>query len=97
MYGTIARAKVKSGALEALQSIAEAETERAPGYVAQYVYQMDDDPNELYIAVIFESKEAYVANAQSPEQHARFEKMMECFTAEPEWHDGEIVFTDQIQ
>jgi heme-degrading monooxygenase HmoA len=63
-----------------------------PGFVAQYVYHMDDNPNEFYTAVVFESREAYFANANSPEQHERFLKMMELMAAEPEWHDGQIIY-----
>lgn len=90
MYGTIARLKTKPGAVEALRTLAE-QADQPPGAVAEYVYQTDDDPNELWLVVMFESKEAYHANAQSPEQHARFEQMMQWLTEEPEWHDGEIV------
>jgi hypothetical protein len=52
---------------------------------------MDADPQEYYLAVVFENKEAYWANAQSPEQHTRFEQMMALLEGEPEWHDGEII------
>lgn len=94
MYGTIARMKVKPGGLEALKQIGETDRTMPPGMVTQYVYQMDADPNELYLVVVFESKEAYVANAQSPEQHAQYEKLRAWFEADPEWHDGEIVFPE---
>jgi hypothetical protein len=57
-----------------------------------YIYQMDKDPNEFYMAVIFESREAYVANANSPEQNQEFMQLMEFLESEPEWHDGEIVW-----
>jgi quinol monooxygenase YgiN len=91
MYGTIARMRVKPGGLEALKQLAEADSTMPPGMVTQYVYLMDADPNELYLAVVFESKEAYVANAQSPEQHAMYEKIRAWLETDPEWHDGEIV------
>lgn len=45
-----------------------------------------------YLAVAFESKEAYYANSVRPETHARYVQLMEFAAAEPEWHDGEIVF-----
>jgi hypothetical protein len=48
-------------------------------------------PQEHYLATVWESKETYVANANSPEQHARYLKMVELFEGPPEWHDGEIV------
>ena len=52
---------------------------------------MDADPNELYLVAMFSSKEAYVANANSPEQHEMFTQMMAFLEAEPEWHDGAVV------
>ncbi len=95
MYGTIARMKVKPGGIEALRRISEGQ-EPPPGAVAFYAYQMDADSNEVYMVAVFESKEAYVANAQSPEQHVQYQQWMEWFEAEPEWHDGEIVYAEQV-
>lgn len=93
MYGTIAKMKVKPGALESLKRFAKSESDGSiKGFLGQYVYQMDDNPGELYLAVMFDSKESYIANADSPEQNERFLEMMEYLSAEPEWHDGEIVF-----
>jgi antibiotic biosynthesis monooxygenase (ABM) superfamily enzyme len=92
MYGTVARLCLKPGAeakfLEVGRSIEEA---HIPGHLATYVYRMDSDPNEFYMAVVFTSKEAYRANAESPEQHARFLEFAALLECEPEWHDGEIV------
>ena len=92
MYGTVARMRVKPGALEKLKAFSEAESTAIPAMVAQYVYQMDTDPHEFYLAVVFESKEAYLANAQSPEQNTRYEEMLTLLEGPPEWHDGQIVF-----
>jgi quinol monooxygenase YgiN len=92
MYGTIARIQLKPG-MEARFKELEQEYTTAPvaGFVATYVYRMDADPNEYYMAVVFESKEAYQANAASPEQDARYRKFRELLSADPQWHDGEIV------
>ena len=46
-----------------------------PGCQATYVYRMDADPREGYVAVIFESKARYDANANSPEQDARYQEI----------------------
>jgi heme-degrading monooxygenase HmoA len=73
------------------EQLREFEAAQVPGFVSLYVYRMDADPNVYYVAVAFENKEAYVANAQSPEQHARYEKMLALQVGEPEWNDGEIV------
>lgn len=67
MYGTVARLRLKPGAEARFLEIGRAiEAAHIPGHVATYVYRMDADPNELYLTVIFTSKEAYQANANSP-------------------------------
>jgi len=94
MYGTIARFRAKPGMDQQLMDLAEEQAKDIPGWVANYVYRMDADPNEYYLAVMFEGKEAYVANAGSPEQNARYRKLRELMENDPEWHDGEIVAAD---
>ena len=92
MYGTIAKLKVKPGQVEAMKShMASVSSRQAPGFLAVNVYKMDTDPNELYLTVMFENKETYVANANRPGTNADFEKMMQLLVAEPEWHDGKVV------
>jgi quinol monooxygenase YgiN len=93
MYGTVARLQVKPGALEALMAWGGTdESVKIPGYVSEYVFQMDDNPNELYLAIIFTDKASYVANAQSPAQQARYAEMRTMLAADPEWHDGTVIF-----
>ena len=92
MYGTVARMKIKPGAEEQLWQFArDVETDQVPGLVFQHVYRMDADPNQFILVVAFDNKDAYLANANSPEQAARYERYRDLLTAEPEWHDGEIV------
>jgi hypothetical protein len=94
MYGTVARMRVKAGAEAQIRQIStELGVGRAPGEVAVLVYQLDRDSRDFILAVAFESKEVYVANANSPEQHARFMQLMQYLEGEPEWNDGEIVFS----
>ena len=45
---------------------------------------------------VFESKEAYITNANSSEQHEAFTKMMEHLVAEPTWTDGEHIAGEMI-
>ncbi|HEX6541696.1 MAG TPA: antibiotic biosynthesis monooxygenase [Ktedonobacterales bacterium] len=96
MYGTVARMRAKPGVgaqlAEEMRSYEEAHIE---GAVASYVYQMDNDPSECWLAVVFTNKEAYFANANSPEQDARYRKLLELLEGPPEWHDGEIVYVAQ--
>ena len=62
-----------------------------PGMVADYVYRRDAASDEYYLAVVFESKAAYVANANSPEQDVRYRRLRALLIADPEWHDGEVL------
>ena len=92
MYGTIGRYRIKPGMEEQLiEQLRVFEAAKVRGTIATYVYRMDADPNDYYIAVAFASKEAYLANAQSPEQDARYRQLLSLLEREPEWHDGEIV------
>lgn len=94
MYGTIARFHLKPGMDARLRDLEqEFQASPAPGEVVTYIYQMDADPSEYYMAVVFESKEAYHTNAQRPEQDVQYRRFRELLTADPEWHDGEIVVT----
>jgi heme-degrading monooxygenase HmoA len=90
MYGTVARMRAKPGALEQLKKWAD-DYESPQGFVSMHFYQMDADPDEFYVTVLFESKEAYVATASSPEQDKAYRKMLQWLEAAPEWHDGEVV------
>ena len=90
MYGTIAKVTVKSDKLAELQALATS-LALAPGQIARYVYRMDANPQEYMLVAVFESREAYRANADSPEQYERFMELRAMLTADPEWHDGEIV------
>ena len=93
MYGTVARFRLKPGMEgQVIEQMHAFEIARVPGTVATYVYQMDADANEYYVAVVFASKESYVANAQSSEQDARYRQLLTLLESEPEWHDGEIVY-----
>jgi quinol monooxygenase YgiN len=91
MYGTIARLRVKPGMDERLRELLGELRPQVPGLVFDHLYRIDTDPNEFYLVVAFASREAYQANASSPEQHARYERYRELLAADPEWHDGEIV------
>ena len=96
MYGTVARVRVKPGGLAELMRLADSDDTIAPGYIGQYVYQMDSDPDELFLVVMFEDKETYFANAHDPRQNERFEQMVPYFASQPEWHDGEIVYHHHV-
>lgn len=70
----------------------EYESLSIPGYRGTVVYKADNDPNEFHMAVLFDSAEAYKANAADPAQNERYERYREILAAEPEWHDGAVVY-----
>jgi heme-degrading monooxygenase HmoA len=94
VYGTVARLRVKPGSEQKLLELSRRGDMRSiPGLVADAVYRLDGRADEYMLVVAFESKEAYLANANSPEQHQRYLEIRELLVADPEWNDGEIVDT----
>jgi len=95
MYGTMFRMKVKSGQVQKVQELFdEWEKDRQPkikGVVGGLLLKPDNKPGELIGAGIFADKDAYMANANDPEQHQWYLKIRELLEADPEWEDGEFV------
>jgi len=89
MYGTVARLCITPGAFDKFAHLVqEFTTLNVPGFVTTYLYQLDANPNECYMAVIFRDKATYDANAQSAAQNERYQQMRALLTSDPEWHDG---------
>lgn len=97
MYGTVARMRVREGHLEELQALMDRWDREhrpdTPGFVASHVYRLDRDPDELLLVVVFRDRDAYVANADSPEQDEWYRGMREHLVADPEWEDGEVIWS----
>lgn len=92
MYGTIARIKIDPARMAEFMEVGRSiSLGRVSGQVDGYIYQMDADPGELFLVAIFESREAYRANAASPEQNERYMALRRLMLSDPEWHDGEIM------
>ena len=94
LYGTIAKMTLKPGAEEKMMQSMEGSDAGREGHVATYVFKSDADPNVHFVTTVFESKSAYKAFADSPDQDKRFRQMRELLAADPEWHDGEVVHHD---
>lgn len=94
MYGTIARMRIKQGAEDEFERLSrEFESERGPsgGWIATAVYRSNDDPQEVWMAVVFRDRESYESNAASPEQNEMYDQMRDLMESDPEWHDGEVI------
>lgn len=94
LYGTVAKMKLKPGAEDKMMKAMEGPQGGPEGHVATYVFKSDADPNVHFVATIFESSSAYKKFADSPEQDKRFHQMRELLAADPEWHDGEVIYHD---
>jgi hypothetical protein len=94
MYGTIARLRIRNDAEPKLLEVLNAMEDRAvAGSIASYVYRLDDDPQDLMLAVLFTDRDAYVRNADDPAQDVEYRKMRELLERDPEWHDGEVIWS----
>jgi quinol monooxygenase YgiN len=92
MYGTIFRLRVKPGAGDQVSREMQSQADESiPGHVATVAYQSDARPDEFWVSVVFESREAYLANAESPAQDSRYRRLRDLLVEDPEWHDGEVV------
>ncbi|HEV8229174.1 MAG TPA: hypothetical protein VGQ86_04375 [Candidatus Limnocylindria bacterium] len=92
MYGTIARMKVKKDCLREFFALGKEwddhERKRAVGYINSEILWEDKEEGRACLVVHFTSKDAYVRNADSPEQDAFYQRMRACLDADPEWIDG---------
>jgi quinol monooxygenase YgiN len=97
MYGTVARLRLKpdqdSAFADYLHYWANERKSNVKGAVGGYIYQLDTDPGTAIMAVVFEDKESYVANAQSPAQDADYQRLRALLVEDPIWEDGEIIAT----
>ena len=92
MYGTIFNLVVKPGHEQNLLQTMRRSTPK--GMVAWFLMRPDDENADLIGVAVFESKDAYIANANSPEQHEAFTQMMNHLSSEPIWTDGTYVVGD---
>lgn len=96
MFGTVARMRVKPGKLADLKALMDNDEPRGvDGYVSTVFYQSSDDPDEIWLAVVFRDRASYNANADSPDQAEMYGKMRALLAADPEWHDGEVLFATE--
>jgi len=94
MYGTIARIHPAPNRLAELMQLAAddlMEGARPPGYRWSYVFQPDQGPYDrptMFLIAMFDDEATYRANAASPEQDARYQRLRELLADDPDWMDG---------
>ncbi len=97
MYGTVARLRPRSGQVDELLRLSDEWRKeigsKTDGFVGEYVFKLDENPDEYILVALFRDREAYRANAEKPEQHEWYLRMRETLESDPEWNDGEVVYS----
>lgn len=93
MYGTVARFRVRKDVNkeEFKKRMDDFDSSVIPGWVADYIYQTDANPNDFFLVAIFKDKESYQENANDPLQHERYLVFRSFLEEDPEWNDGFIL------
>ena len=96
MFGSIAVVRPKEGKeADVVAHFAEWWRLRSPQVVpeaiAGHVFRPVDRPGELMIPVVFETREAYEANAKDPAQSYWYRKLVAMLEEEPRWIDGDVL------
>lgn len=91
MYGTIMRAKIKSGRKDEYVKLLDTFVPSADDY-GQGIHSIelaweDKDPDRVVAVIHFRDRDSYRANAERPETNADYEKQREFFDGDPEWID----------
>jgi heme-degrading monooxygenase HmoA len=94
MYGSVSRWRVKEGQQQEFEKLfGEVASQLPEGGRTLLILHADADSQEYWTAGCFDSKEAYTANSNRPEQDDRFRRLRALLESDPEWHDGEIPLT----
>ncbi len=91
MYGTIGTFKVKPGKQAELIDELQRRSADINGFLIAYLFQSENDPGTLTAAIVFESREAYRANAEDPAQHASYVAYRALLEEDPRWNDGVVI------
>jgi quinol monooxygenase YgiN len=95
MFGTIGIFKIQPGNEEAAAAHLNSWwSERGPkvkGAIAGSLHRNAANPSEFILSVVFESKEAYEANAADPEQDRWYQSLRGLLAADPRWMDGDVL------
>jgi quinol monooxygenase YgiN len=95
MYGTVAIIKPKAGSEQAVVAHFDKWwNERRPkvkGAIASTLHRNEQNPSELILSVVMDSKANYEANANDPDQDKWYQQMRALLDADPRWMDGDVL------
>ena len=91
---TFFRMKVQPGKLDELKALMsgdEGQRLAGRGWKQTIVGSGKNDPNDVWVAVTWDTSDNYYANAGSPEQDAEYQKTRALLTSDPEWFDCDLL------
>jgi len=88
MYGTVALCTVSAENLGALRALM-ADQERGEGFLGMDLMEVENHPKTVLIVVRFRDRDSYMANAGSPGQDERYQKLRALLDFDPVWYDGQ--------
>lgn len=92
MYGTIARGKVRKDRVREFMALGKEwdthERKRVIGYINSELLWAERSEGRFCLIVHFTNREAYLKNANSPEQDAFHQRLRACLDTDFEWTDG---------
>ena len=96
MFGSIAVVRPKAGKEDQVVALFEEwwtvrTPQVVPEAIAGHVFRLVDRANEIMVPVVFETREAYEANANDPAQSYWHRRLVALLEEEPTWIDGDIV------
>jgi quinol monooxygenase YgiN len=95
MWAQLIKARFKPGqedeARRIQEEIAERERQSPTGWVRSIRLQNQNDPQEFYSLIFFESEEKARQREQSPEQQALVQRIWACMDGRPEFVDFNVV------
>ncbi|MEX2237088.1 MAG: antibiotic biosynthesis monooxygenase [Dehalococcoidia bacterium] len=93
MYGTVGHMRVQPGRVDEFLELNRKQYRVEAfisGSIVDFVFRLDAEPEHVIVVVVFDSRESYHANAQSPGQDQRYREVRELLSEDPLWLDGEV-------
>jgi hypothetical protein len=101
MFGTIAIMKPRKGKEDAVSDMFEqwwdVRRPKVKGAIASTVYRNPKNAEELMMALVFDTRENYEANAADPEQIEWYQRLLVLLEDLPRYIDSEIPNRNQPQ
>jgi heme-degrading monooxygenase HmoA len=92
MYGTVAHLTAAPGKRHLIGRLMDARAVPfAPGWIGSYLYEVDDQPDQAILVVLFDDRQSYHAGAASKEEDEHYLAMRALLTKNPVWNDGEVL------